>query len=139
MRRDKAPGFQPTEAGGGKEKACIGRAPRKDANAGRGGRCCTAFAPVAQLEERRFRSPEVASSNLAGGAFYYFSWATECVNTRKPATNARLRGTDCTDQGDQSISIVRALVKEPAVNTLSLDKQIQVLNCLVEGVSTEEH
>lgn len=125
MRREFAPMSHACRRGGGKEKACIGVLPRGMTNAGRGGRCCTAFAPVAQLEERRFRSPEVASSNLAGGAFY-FSRTTECVNTRKPATDTRMRGNDCTGKDNRIIAFIRAFVKEPAVNTLS---QISKFKC----------
>lgn len=90
--------------GGGKEKARSGFLARGVASAGRGGRCCTSFAPVAQLEERRCREWEVASSNLAGGAFF-FKWVPECVNTQEPATEARLRGNDCTDKGNSDYTL----------------------------------
>jgi hypothetical protein len=37
--------------------------------------------------------------------------------------------------GNPSISFTRAFVKEPVVNSLNLEKKIQVLNCLIEGNS----
>ena len=91
MRRDAAPMYHAHRHGGVKEKACIGHAPRKDANAGRGGRCCTAFAPVAQMERALVRTRMVVSSSLAGGALV--QWVLECANTQEPATVTRIRGT----------------------------------------------
>lgn len=70
-RREFAPIAHAYRHGGAKEKAHIGESPRKETNVGHGGRCCTTFTPVAQLEERYCRKWEVASSNLAGGAFYF--------------------------------------------------------------------
>ncbi len=135
MRRDEAPGFPPIEAGGAKEKGRDGGAPEKKASVtAHDGHCCSAFAPVAQWIEHRSRSPKVASSNLAGGAFF-FKWIPERVNTPEPAMSTRIRDTHCTGEGSLSISLIRAFVKEPVVNTLKQEKKIQILNALIEGCS----
>ena len=112
MRRHAAPIAHAHRHGGGKDKARIGVTPEKATNTGRGGRCCAALAPEAQMDEPWFRIPEVVSSSLTGGAFF-FKWIPECVNTQEPATSARMRGTDCTSEGSLSIPFAWALFKEP--------------------------
>lgn len=130
MTRVEAPGYRPAVAGGEKDKARIGAAPEKATNTGHGGSC---FAPVAQMQRAPGSYPEGAGWIPAGGNF--FSWVQGCVNTPEPATAARMRGSDCTGKGNGIIASPRALVKEPAVNTLKLEKKIQVLNALIEGNS----
>ena len=133
MRRDEAPIAHAHRRGGGKDKARIGVTPEKATNTGRGGRCCAALAPDAQMDEPWFRIPEV-SIDLTGGAFF-FQWIPECINAQEPATEARLRGNDCTNEGNLIIPFAWALFKEPTVNVLKQEKKIQVLNALVEGCS----
>lgn len=135
MTRRGAPIAHAYRRGGGQEKARAGVTPEKVTNAGRGGRF---IPPVVQWTELPSRKGPVAGSNPARGTFLVgqrFMWIPECLNTREPATEARLGGDDCTGKGNLSLPLKRALAKEPAVNKLSQEKQIQVLNCLVEGSS----
>ncbi len=133
-RRDTALSFQPTEAEGVKDKAHSGFLTRGVASAGRGGHFCTTFTPVAQ-----WKSATVVSGRspvrIGSGVLFYFIWASKRANAWKPATDARIRGIDCTVEGSLIISFYGLFVKEPVMNTLCLSKKIQVLNALVEGCS----
>jgi hypothetical protein len=63
------------------------------------------------------------------------TWVLECANTQEPATVARIRGTIAPWKAIVILRLLRALEKEPAVNTLRQEKKIQVLNALIEGCS----
>ena len=134
MRRENAPSNQPAVAGGEKDKARIGVSPEKVTNTGRGGHFyfCFTSAPVAQMDRALVSYPGGLPVQVWPGALL-FKWTPERVNARKPATNAR--------QG-VSIAPMEAIAlyhlsgsQEPAMNTLSQEKQIQILNALVEGCS----
>lgn len=135
MTRDEAPSVQPTEAGGANDKAHTGCVPEKNTCMGRGGRCL----PPATWTLVADSYPRTGGSNPPRGAFYpsqrVIHWVPKCLNTREPATEARLRGDDCTDKGDRIIPFAWALLKEPTVNVLKQEKKIQVLNALIEGCS----
>lgn len=131
-RRDEAPSFQPAEAGGVQDKARIGESPEKVTNAGRGGHYCSTSAPVAQMDRALVSYPGGLPVRVWPGALL-FKWTSERANARKPAINARL---------GVSIAPMKAITlyhwsgsQEPAMNTLSQEKKIQVLNALVEGCS----
>lgn len=122
--------------GGQKDKAHTGCVPEKNTGMGRGGRCL----PPATWTLVAGSYPRTGGSNPPRGTFHPIQrvilfWVPECVNTQEPATSARMRGTDCTDEGNLTIPFIRAFVKEPVVNTLRQEKQTQVLSMLVEGVS----
>ena len=133
MRRAIAPSFQPAEAGGGDEKAHTGCVRGKNTGRGRGRRC-NSLCPRSLTG----RAPESCPGRClfeSGRGCFLFIWVPKCVNTQEPATSARIRGTDCTDEGNLSIYFIRAFVKELVMNCLKLEKKIQILNCLVEGNS----
>lgn len=89
MRKVSAPSNQPAVAGGAKEKGREGVAREKATDTARGGRCCIALAPVAQWIVRRFRSPEVASSILAGA----LSFLLELPSALTPGSPQPLPGS----------------------------------------------
>lgn len=111
MRRATAPSNQPAVAGGAEDKARIGVAPEKATNTGRGGRCL----PPATWTLAAVSYPRVGGSNPPRGTFlpdqrvtHLKQWVPECANTQEPATVTRMRGTDCTVEGNLSISFIRA-------------------------------
>src|SRR6266581_5200101 len=132
MRPVQAPIARAYRHGGSKDKARTGVAPEKATNTGRGGHCSARFAPVAQWIERRFRSPEMPVQFWPGA---FVQWVPECVNTQEPATEARLRGRDCTDKGNLSIPLSMGSIQGAVVNKLCLDKQIQVLHAPVHAAN----
>lgn len=133
MTTVSAPGCQPAVAGGSKNKAHTGEIAWGEPCMGRGGCFYLCITPGYRTVGRPLVRIGLEIQLLPGGPS--FKWIPECVNTQEPATKARMRGLDCTSDGDLIIDLVRAPSKEPSVNTLSLDKQIQVLNMLVEGNS----
>lgn len=109
LRRVAALSFQPTEAGGAERKARIGVSPQKETNTGHGRRC-NRFCPRSLTG----RAPESYPGRClfeSGRGCFLFIWVPKCVNTQEPATSARIRGTDCTDEGNLTISFIRAFVK----------------------------
>ncbi len=103
-RRADAPMIHARRHGGAKDKAHTGCVPEKNTCMGRGGRCCTTFVPVAQMDRALVSYPGGLPVRIWPGALI-FKWTPERANARKPATKARLRGLDCTDKGNLSIPL----------------------------------
>lgn len=133
MTRAEAPSDQPAVAGGTKDKARTGISPEKVTSAGRGGPLTPG-----NWTWLRFREPRAGGSNPPRGAFVPFrrvtrlkQWTSERANARKPATYARL-GVSIAPMKAITVYHWSGSLEEPAMNTLSQVKKIQVLNALTE-------
>ena len=131
MRREEAPGFQPAEAGGIQTKAHAGCGFGKTASMGHGGHYYSLY--PRQLEIGCGFVNRVLEVRTLPGGLISIQWIPERWSAREPATNARL---------GVSIAPMKAIIlyhppgsQEPAMNTLSQEKKIQVLNALIEGCS----